>query len=300
MLLYVAREQNKYKGLKYMKKILLYGVFLLNFLNIYSMSIYSGDIHGNKINMFLNLYSDGVGNGVYSYEKYGIPISFDLSLKDSNLYLKGQNEEIILSNFDSKNNDLTGKWRKDDKILKVNLKKQLEFNSYDDTEFKNLKFLVSSTTKNEFFKLILEKRRDEDTRVIGVNIYSKTNKKLLQSIKLDCAFIGPLGVSVGDYNFDGVEDFSVFEAYYAGPNTSSIYILKDKKKDKFFISSFQGSSLEFDYEKKKVYSHNQTQAGASHLFQEFIVKNNQLILKKETTLNYDDTLDDFIEKTTNF
>lgn len=282
------------------KKIFLSGVmiFFLRIFVIYGIDIYSGNINGSPIEVVLNLYSDGVGSGVYSYKKYGIPIPLDITLKDGTLLLKNKDEKMIFNNFNIDDSEVDGKWEGSDKSLKVRLKKEFEFDYYDKTEFKDLELLASNSTKNEFFKFLLEKQKGKSARVTGVNIYSKKNKKLLQKIELDCAFIGPLGIDVGDYNFDGEEDFSIFEASYTGPNTSSLYILKNKENNNFFISSFQGSSLEFDSKNKKVYSRNQSRAGASHITQEFIIEKNKLILKKETTLEYNEELDDFERKET--
>src|SRR3712207_8121262 len=44
-------------------------------------------------------------------------------------------------------------------------------------------------------------------------------------------------------SFDGLVDFSVFESSYAGPNTSSIYILAIPNSEKYVVSDFSGTSL---------------------------------------------------------
>ncbi len=70
---------------------------------------------------------------------------------------------------------------------------------------------------NHYFKLLITKKEEEDIRVVGVRVYEKQTDRLIQELELDCQFWGLNNISVGDYNFDGVDDFSVFESSYAGP-----------------------------------------------------------------------------------
>ena len=82
--------------------------------------------------------------------------------------------------------------------------------------------------KDYYFKLLLTKAKgDHYAQVSGIKIIEKKTDRLLQHIKLECRLLGMGNVSIGDFNFDGVEEFSVFEAGYAGPNTSSKYFLYD-------------------------------------------------------------------------
>ena len=267
-------------------------IFFLKFLGIYSYDIYSGEINGNKIEVYLEINNDGINNdvsgiGVYSYNKYGIPISFDAKLKNGILILKNEKEKMTFKNFNIKKSKIIGEWENSKNKFKIKLSKELKFDSYDTNQFENLEVLAPASTKNEFFKFVLKKKKKEDSKVIGINIYSKKNKFLLQRIKLDAKFIGLHGLEIGDYNFDGIEDFSVFESYYAGPNTSSLYILRDKEINKFYLSSFTGTSLEFYFKNKYIRSHNQTRAGASHLIKEFIVEDNEMLLTKYISIEYE-------------
>ncbi len=77
--------------------------------------------------------------------------------------------------------------------------------------------------------------------------------------------MGLENITVDDYNFDGIQDFSVFETSYAGPNTSSLYFLYDLKSKKFFKSDFNGVSLEFDMKKKEIFELNQCCAGRQRI-----------------------------------
>lgn len=101
---------------------------------------------------------------------------------------------------------------------------------------------------------------------------------------------------MGDYNFDGIEDFSVFEGSYAGPNTSSIYILKLKDSDKYVVSDFSGVSLVFDSESKQILERNQCCAGRSIMTAIYKVVDNKMILIGRECLEYDEEKEDYIKK----
>ncbi len=274
-------------------------IFFITIIRVYGYDIYSGNINGNKIELFLELNDYGIKNeakgvGVYSYDKYGVPISFDANLKNNTLVLKNEKEKMTFENFEIDNLKTNGKWENSKKSFKVALNKKIKLEDYNDDEFENLEFLVPVSTKNEFFKYVLMKEKKNSIKVTGLNIYSKKNKFLLQKMKVNAQFIGLRGVELGDYNFDGEKEFSVFESYYGGPNTSSLYFLRDKKTDKFFLSSFAGSSLEFDYENKRIHSNNQSRAGASHIIEEFVVANNEMLLTRYTSIELE-----FDEKSNN-
>lgn len=112
---------------------------------------------------------------------------------------------------------------------------------------------------------------------------------------MECQFLGMNNISVYDYNFDGIEDFSIFELSYAGPNTSRIYILRDSSSNKYFVSEISGISLNFDPNTKLIYEHNQCCAGRSYMNATYKLVNNKMVLIKQTCLEYDDEKEDFIE-----
>lgn len=101
---------------------------------------------------------------------------------------------------------------------------------------------------------------------------------------------------MGDYNFDGLVDFSVFESSYAGPNTSSIYILRVTNSDQYMVSGFAGTSLEFDSESKQIFERNQCCAGRSIMTATYKVVDNEMILVESECLEYDDVKEDYIKK----
>ena len=188
-----------------------------------------------------------------------------------------------------------GKWRQQNKIA-ITLSKTNEFDSYDSASFNTVELIQPYSMKNEYFKLLISKEQREQMLIIGVRVYEKKTYKLLQELSLDnCQFWGLENIYVEDYNFDGIDDFSVFEASYAGPNTSRIYILRDKKTDTFFISEISGVSLEFDQEAKRIYEHNQCCAGRSHMNATYELVDNKMVLIEQRCIEYDDETEYFIE-----
>lgn len=266
---------------------------------------YSGFLGSSAIKVVMYHYGDGYSRAFYAYDKYDSPIIVDGNLKNGELILfeKDKDEKItatfVFEKFDEKNSQIKGKWMLSDasKTYSVSLHKDFDISYGDDVAWEKKELIQSSDTKEHYFKTIITKEKDSFyARISGVKILEKGTDKLIQTIDLDCQLFGIDNVSVDDYNFDGYLDFSVFEASYAGPNTSSIYILRDPNSNNYFLSDFSGSSLEFDHESKLVYEHNQCCAGRSHMNATYKVIDNQLVLISQTCLEYDETIDDFVEK----
>lgn len=196
---------------------------------------------------------------------------------------------MTFENYDSKSDELNGIWKdlNSGKELRVRLKKEFDINS--NPEQAEREILQPSSLKNSYFKLIISK----DSNVSGVRIIEKKTDKLIQKIDVQCQLWGLNNIDTGDYNFDGLEDFSVFESSYAGPNTSRIYFLYNPKTGKYFESSYNGTSLEFDSKNKRIYEHNQCCAGRSVERSEYKVVNNNMVLIKKTCLEYDDKTQDY-------
>jgi hypothetical protein len=121
-----------------------------------------------------------------------------------------------------------------------------------------------------------------------MKIYEKKTDVLIQRIDIDNVYRGIYSVSIGDYNFDGLDDFSIFETSYAGPNTSSNYYLFDAKTKKYFLSDITGVSLEFDSKNKTIIERNQCCAGSRILINHYKLKSNKMILFKEECLVWDE------------
>jgi len=270
-------------------RIILILIVFFSIKGIAQTRSYSGFIDRFPIELITYGSSDGNINAIYSYNKYDTPIGINGALKNKNLelYEKDKKGEIIakliFGDYDENDNKLFGVWidSKTNKKLKIILSKDFEFEMYDDTEFKQREMIQSVSTKENYFKLLITKERGEEARVTGVNILKKKTDRLIQKINLDCSLMMLSNISVGDYNFDDKQDFSVFESSYAGPNTSSIYILKNAEDDKYTVSNFSGVSLEFDSESKTIFERNQCCAGLSITTALYKVITNEMVLIEE-------------------
>ncbi|MFM7709854.1 MAG: XAC2610-related protein [Ferruginibacter sp.] len=150
-----------------------------------------------------------------------------------------------------------------------------------ETQIKPEEIVQKTKTKQHYFSITL----DQDGRVVSIHVFDKKSKKLLQDFSVSCQFIDePL--SIGDYNFDGHTDFSIFEGQYSGANTSSIYFLYDPINKHYFKSNFQGISLEFDSKKKIIHEYNSSAAGSDIEESYYRVVNNQMVLIRKTCKKY--------------
>lgn len=233
--------------------------------NLFGQTNYTGFIDKYPIELVTYIYSDGYAKAIYAYSNYDEPIVISGELKQSKLtlYEKDNKEKnratLTFSNFDTKSNQLVGTWKElnSDKQYKITLTKNFEINYGDNIEWKEREIIQPFSLKDKYFKLVISKAKDNfHANVAGVRVYEKKTDKLIQKIDLECQLWGLDNISVDDYNFDGITDFSVFEQSYAGPNTSRLYFLYNPKTKKYFESSFTGTSLEFDQEAKTIYEHN--------------------------------------------
>lgn len=262
--------------------------------------IYRGHIDKYPIHLLTDTYEDRV-SAIYFYDKYDTPIIIDGTQKGDSLILIEEHEKgeskLEFIGFEPDRNEIAGKWISEDgqTIFDIKLTKLVEFNSYDDTAFEGLEFMQAESTDDYYFNLIISKEAKRDIYVTGIRIYEKKTDRLIQELEMECLFREFHNVSIGDYNFDGINDFSVFESYYAGPNTSCIYVLKDPKSEKYFISGISGTSLSFDHEAKLIYEHNQCCAGRMHTNATYKLVDNEMVLIEETCWEYDEEKDDFVE-----
>ena len=253
------------------------------------------------IEFITDLNSEGSGNAIYAYTNYDTPIVISGTLKKGVLTFYEKDKtgndtaKITFENFNSKSKKLEGKWTdlNTKKELNISLSKSFEVEYGDAAEWQNIEILQPVSLKGKYFKLIISRPKGGFTKVTGVKILEKKTDKLIQQIDLECQLWGLKNISVGDYNFDGIEDFSVFESSYAGPNTSRLYFLYNPKTGKYFESSFSGTSLQFDSKTKRISEHNQCCAGRSVNTAEYKVVNNKMVLIKQTCMEYDDKTGDY-------
>lgn len=108
--------------------------------------------------------------------------------------------------------------------------------------------------------------------------------------------MGLYDIEIDDYNFDGKKDFSVFEASYAGSNTTRKYFLYDPQMNKFFDSKFAGVSLTFNQKTKQISELNQCCAGRQQTVSKYKVVNNKMVLVEQHCYIWSEKKQDFIER----
>lgn len=279
-------------------------LLLLFTITVNSQSSYSGFLGKFPITLVMYHYSDGVSLAYYTYDNYDSPITINGNLKNGELKLfekdnTGNNTAtLVFEHFEENKEEIKGTWIKSDKskTYQISLHKDFDIDYGDSVEWTSKELIQSNSTEEHYFKTIITKEKGEFYgRISGIKIFQKKTDKLIQTIELDCQLFGIDNVSVGDYNFDGIQDFSVFEASYAGPNTSSIYFLRNPNSESYLESNFSGTSLEFDNDSRLIYEHNQCCAGRSHMNATYKVVNNEMVLIEQKCLEYDEEKEDFIE-----
>lgn len=288
-----------------MKRSLYLLAMLLISFNLLSQTSYSGYIGKYPIELVTHIYTDGVARAIYAYSNFDEPIVINGKLQQRQLTLfekdiAGKNKATLtFENFNAKSDKLEGMWTdlKTGKQLKITMIKSFDIDYGNNIEWKKRELLQPVSLGDKYFKLIVSKTKDDFyAKVTGIKILEKKTDRLIQQIDLDCQFMGLENVNVDDYNFDGINDFSVFESSYAGPNTSSLYFLYDRETNKYFDSGFNGTSLEFDSKTKRIYERNQCCAGTSLTTAEYKVVNNKMVLLKQHCYKWDDKKQKLVER----
>jgi hypothetical protein len=293
------------KKKKEMRNVIFILAIILTTSSLHCQTIYSGFIDKYPIELVTDTYSDGDARAIYAYSDKDEPIVINGTLKNKvlTLYEKDANNKnsasLTFNKFDSTNSNQEGIWidLKTNKELKITINKTSAINYGDSLEWEDREILQPVSLDNRYFKLILSKKKGEFyAMVTGVKIIEKKTDKLLQKLNVDCQLMGLENISIGDFNFDGILDFSVFETSYAGPNTSSLYFLYDTKTGKYIDSGFSGVSLEFDNKAKRIYERNQCCAGSQITTAEYKVVNNKMVLIKERCFKWDEMKQELIER----
>ncbi|MEN8858688.1 MAG: hypothetical protein ABF260_11590 [Flavobacteriaceae bacterium] len=282
-----------------MKYLILIFLFFVCDVSISQYLMYTGFIGDSPIDLILHSYSDGNTQGVYSFKKNDNPVEIKGEIDRGNLILSNSDtiekrtEQFIIPAVSLIKKSVTGIWKdlKSRKEFKIQLTKTNQFDLYDETTFSSLEFMQAKSSEDHYFRLILTKKKTEDVKVIGVKVYQKVSDSLINYFSIESEFIGLNNVSIGDFNFDGEIDFSVFEASYFGRNTTSIYFLKSKGNN-YFKSDFRGVSLQFDSKKELITEHNNSNGSIQNKI--YSVKNNKMIFIREECFTYDFGNEEFI------
>lgn len=266
--------------------------------NVRGQAVYSGRVGTASIELVLEDYEPAVAiAGIYVYTKHNSPIAVSGRLENKVLTLTEKDAHgkpaatLKVPVFDLNAASVTGTWKSlaTGRELPLTLTRKFVLG---DGSAKEYELLQAASLASSYFQLVV----DSSTAVSGLKLRDKKTGRLLQRFEVDCQFRGVHNVSVGDYNFDGLADFAVFESSYAGPNTSSLYYLYDPVHKRYVASSFSGVSLEFDAKKKRIYEQNSCCAGSSVTTAEYKVVRNQMVLLAEHCYKWDEKQQKLVER----
>jgi hypothetical protein len=288
-----------------MMRIFHIALCLLAASGLHAQIMYTGTIGKYPVEVGTNVYSDGRGEAVYAYTRVNTPIKLTAYAKGGVLTMTEKDTAgnvtaaFRIGNYSDSAELLMGTWTDatTQKVLSVVLRKSLDCSYGAKGQWKNRELIQDTSLENFFFKLLLSKEDDAHQAVVtGVRIYEKKTGKLFQEIAVDCSLSGLRNTAVADYNFDGHPDFSLFEASYAGPNTTSLYFLYDPGVRQYVNSGFEGVSLEFDANTKTIWERNQCCAGATVTTAIYKVVRNKMILKEHHCYKRNEQTDELEER----
>lgn len=264
---------------------------------------YTGFIDKYPIELVANVYSDGATSATYMYSNFDTPIPLNGGLRDGILTLNERDAQgtptatLTFPSFDPKTKSVTGTWKNlaNGHELPITLKKQFELNDQDPSP---KDWLQSASMEDRYFRITVSSK-DGYPRVSAVKVFLKQTDELFQAIELDCQFLGVDNVSVDDYNFDGVEDFAVFEASYAGANTSKIYFLYNPRSRHYYKSTYSGISLSFNQKTKTITESNQCCAGTRRRTTIYKVVDNKMVMVEEHCFRWDQEKGELVERPLN-
>ncbi|WP_198236772.1 hypothetical protein [Gilliamella sp. B14384G15] len=263
-------------------KYILMIVFLIPQVTEAVYRVYSGNMGDDKVEFYLLATPDSDFHVIFIEDKtkkieyMGGPkkIKNDYYFENyTTIDTVNNNDTLIIKNFDfglnqvnSESNELFGYSQK---FGDFKLKKEFEYNVFaangyeltrveskqlfDNTEFENIEFLQRSSTKDFYFKVILSKKKKEDIKITGINVYSKKNGELLQTIKNSKGYVFYTfhAIQIGDFDFDGNEnDFFLQGAESHAANVPQIYYVYDESQNKYIEANLEGYSIQFDSENK--------------------------------------------------
>ena len=263
-------------------KSILMIVFLIPQVTEAVYRVYSGNIGDDKVEFYLLATPDSNFDITYIKDKtYEVGYIGGPQKKENDYHFKNfttidtdnDSDTLIIKNFDfslnkvkSESNYLFGY---SEKFGDFKLKKEFEYNVFaengyeltrveskqlfDNTEFENIEFLQRSSTKDFYFKVILSKKKKEEIKITGINVYSKKNGELLQTIKNSKGYIFYTfhAIQIGDFDFDGNEnDFFLQGAESHAANVPQIYYVYDDSQNKYIEANLEGYSIQFDSENK--------------------------------------------------
>jgi hypothetical protein len=156
-------------------------------------------------------------------------------------------------------------------------------------EIKNEEWQDKITDEAELENYILQlvtsrEKSDYENQWLCVQVLDKSARQLVQEIELGYGGRGD-SFNIGDYNFDGYEDFSLLEGCGTLDNFYSSYFLFDPESKTFFASGFDGTNLEFHGDTKTITSSNRCCAGKNVMYQTYKLVDNRMILVEQKCLD---------------
>ena len=279
-------------------KIVAFFLSLICSVSLLAQAGYSGFINKYPITLVTDIYSDGDARAIYAYDKYDTPIPIHGVQQDNllELYEKDENGRVVavfvFEHFDPRASQISGVWTNtiSQKTLDVHLSKDFDFK--DKNSWNEIEVLQEASNENHYFKLLVTKEKG----VVGVKVFEKGTDQLFQFFELNSARLGLDNVLIDDYNFDGINDFSVFLQSFAGPNTSSAYFLKNPKTKKYFLSNIKGISLEFNPEKETIIERNSSSGGNTVTTTIYKLRNNEMIVVEAFCYTWDSEEQELVEQ----
>ncbi|WP_223847065.1 XAC2610-related protein [Hymenobacter montanus] len=253
-----------------------------------AQAAFSGLVGTAPIELVLGYYEpESEAGGVYAYTKYHTPIALSGTLKAGVLTLTEKDAlgkpsaTLTVPAFAVNHGALTGTWKNlaTGRELPLKLNQRFIMESGESVSWEKRELMQASSLPTIYFRLVTTKSAaDTYPRVRGVKLLDKKTDRLLQEFSVNCQLLGLNNVDVDDYNFDGLADFSVYEAGSAGPNTTSLYFLYNPTTKRYAKSSFSGTSLEFDHKKKHIYERSSSAAGSYVTTATYEVVRNRMVL----------------------
>ncbi len=231
----------------YMIKALVAIGFVV-FSSICLSTEYRGYLGATEISMSL----DGEYSGAYFYHKYRTPIALIIKdgSNDNNFIYREMNGDDAIAEFhlSAVDSGLEGYWVE----LRTGKKIPVKLSAIDDPR--------GAIQIHSFEKQYVRIQCDEEK---VIHIIDKKTDDVQSTLKAEGVCSNHYDLDIGDYNFDGHLDFSVYEYSYAGPNTSRVYFLYNPGAHQYSMSDQLGmTSLSFDPKAKTVTSTNQCCAGS--------------------------------------
>lgn len=264
--------------------------------------LYRGQLGRQPIELFGRFEHEYVQAG-YLYTRHDTPIVLRGRIADGvaeleELNVAGQpSARIRLTDFDPGAEAWQGEWQSIEggRRLPIRLSRVFSIEASKDNTFE-YSYPQLASLDDRYFRLSVSRvGADYYPRVRAIEIFRKGSDELLQTLQVDTEFRGVSSLRVGDYNFDEWPDLSLFAASHAGPNTTSVFFLQGED-GLFELAEFHGTSLEFDADEKLVHERNSCCAGRLFMHATHRVVGKQLELVERRCWEYDEALDDHVER----